>query len=172
MNWHDYFDYKDGKLYWSVCHGAAHSIGDEAGYVNDQGYRITSVNAQKYRVHRIVWEMHNGKIPEKMEIDHVNHIRTDNRIENLRMVSSLENKRNASMRSDNKSGFTGVSWDKARNKWRVVASVKGGYVMIGRFNDLDDAIKARIEFNESVGFHENHGEKNERNTSMGRDDAS
>lgn len=162
MNWHDYFEYIEGEIFWKVCHGSAHEIGDKAGWVNDQGYGITSVNAKKYRIHRIIWEMFNGKIPPKMEIDHINHNRMDNRIENLRIVSSLENKRNASMRSDNKSGFTGVSWDKGKCKWRAVASINGKYIMLGRYENLQDAISARVEFNERVGFHKNHGEiKNE-----------
>ena len=41
--------------------------------------------------HRIVWEQHNGPIPDGMTIDHINGNKKDNRIENLQMLSRKDN---------------------------------------------------------------------------------
>lgn len=67
--------------------------------------------------------MEHGEWPSK-EIDHINGSRTDNRITNLRQATSAQNKQNARMRSDNSSGYPGVSWFKCCNKWR--ADIQGG----------------------------------------------
>ena len=50
--------------------------------------------AKTYKVHRLVWEAFNGDIPEGMEIDHINAVRTDNRFENLRIATHQENLNN------------------------------------------------------------------------------
>lgn len=58
------------------------------------GYQYASLNGEGRYVHRLVWEAFNGEIPQGMEIDHINTNRLDNRLCNLRLVSSSENKRN------------------------------------------------------------------------------
>lgn len=69
-------------------------FGKHVGFTNGHGYRYISVNNKKEEEHRFIWEAFNGEIPEGMEVDHINTIRTDNRLDNLRLVSSSENKRN------------------------------------------------------------------------------
>lgn len=84
--------------------------------------------------------------PEKGNyIDHINQNTLDNRKENLRIVSNSDNLKNARLRIDNKSGCKGVIFDKSRNKWS--AKIKCNYktIHLGRFNNYDDAVKARKE---------------------------
>ena len=50
---------------------------------------------RNFRVHRLVWEAFNGKIPEGYEIDHINTVRDDNRLDNLRVVTPKENRNNS-----------------------------------------------------------------------------
>lgn len=71
-------------------------------------YCVLYINRKLYRTHRIVWELHNGKIPKGMQIDHINGVRSDNRIENLRIVTNKINSQNRGKRSSNTSGVTGV----------------------------------------------------------------
>lgn len=74
--------------------------------------------------HRIIWEMFNGAIPEGKEIDHINGVKSDNRIENLRLCDRHINCKNAAKRRDNSSGVTGVS--KTYNgKWVVQIQYNG-----------------------------------------------
>lgn len=69
--------------------------GKEVGFKNgNKGYKYVQVGDKKVPIHRFIWEAFNGEIPEGMEIDHINTIRNDNRLCNLRMVSSSQNKRN------------------------------------------------------------------------------
>lgn len=69
-------------------------FGKEVGFKTLNGYVHVHSNGKELYGHRIVWEAFNGEIPEGMEIDHINTDRSDNRLENLRLVSSSENKRN------------------------------------------------------------------------------
>jgi hypothetical protein len=63
------------------------------GYVSENGYIIISIPEGNYRAHRLAWLMYYGKWP-KNDIDHINGIRTDNRICNLREVTRRENLQN------------------------------------------------------------------------------
>lgn len=80
------------------------------------------------------------------EIDHIVHgtmTFVDNRTSNLRSVTVSQNHMNGSIRSDSKTGITGVSWDKVRSKWRVDIKVNNIGMLIGRFDNIDFAIGAR-----------------------------
>jgi hypothetical protein len=105
--------------------------------------------------HRIVWFMHYGEWP-KDQIDHINGIATDNRIENLRDVRGQDNQRNLSRRSDNTSGTTGVHWSNSKKKWEVYISSN----YLGCFTHKEEAIAARKEAEIKYGYHENHGREN------------
>lgn len=149
MNWYEVFEYREGVLYWKN--------GRRAGSLTNKGYvRLRSKN-KGYQVHRIVWEMYNGLIPEGMEIDHINHIRDDNRIENLRLVDRRHNTMNRGFRSDNSSGVMGVRKHSKNNNWIAEIRVNGKSIYLGSFYDFDDAVKARKEAEVKYGFHENHG---------------
>lgn len=61
---------------------------------SDKGYmRLRTSYKPTYFVHRLIWEAFNGEIPEGMQIDHINNDRTDNRLENLQLVTCSENNR-------------------------------------------------------------------------------
>lgn len=160
INWSDYFEYRNGILYWKVRRNGRNGgvkPGDVAGCKNSRGYIVFNYKGKQYRAHRVIWQIHNGDIPSNMEIDHINHDKTDNRIENLRLVDRTENGRNQSRRNDNSSGFCGVHWHKPLSKWCARIRVNGKLVHLGYFDKLDDAKIARIEANKKFNFHKNHG---------------
>lgn len=87
----DLFEYKNGELYWKVSRGRQ-KAGSLAGATITDGYKQVSINKKRYLVHRIIFQMFYGYMPEfPLEIDHINRIRHDNRIENLRVLTHKEN---------------------------------------------------------------------------------
>lgn len=159
MKFSDYLSYDDGKLTWIMLHGKTNrKIGDVAGCINSSnGYVVIRFGGINYFSHRIICEMHNGEIPKGMQIDHINHDRCDNRIENLRLVKGKENQKNMSIRKDSKSGVTGVRFRVDRGKWIARVKVDGKTINLGSFDTKWEAIKARGEANIHYGFHKNHG---------------
>ena len=109
-----------------------------------------------YRAHRLAWLYMFGCFPQN-QIDHINGDSLDNRIENLRDVSNLENGRNQKKPKNNKSGVVGVSWDKKKLKWASKICVSGKGLFLGYFDEIGDAETARLSANKKYGFHENHG---------------
>ena len=91
------------------------------------------------------------------ELDHINHIKSDNRLVNLREVTHLENTKNARMMKNNKSNFTGVSFHKRDKIWQASICVNYKDIYLGSFNTKEEAIKARLTAEEKYNFHPTHG---------------
>ena len=131
-------------------------VGDIAGNVNKDDYVIICVNLKKYSAHRLAFLYMTGSIP-KEQIDHINHNRSDNRWDNLRAVTHLENGKNRSKSERNTSGVTGVSWNKSRCRWVGQICVDGQRIGLGYHVKFSDAVDARKNAEVLYGFHENHG---------------
>ena len=144
-----------GELRWKVNRSNIKE-GDPAGYKMSSGYIQVRVLGVLYYAHRLAWLLHYGNWPED-QIDHINHYRGDNRIENLREASRTDNNRNHSLHSTNTSGACGVSWYKDRGKWETYIEVEGKKITLGYFGGFDEAVAARLAANKHYDFHENHG---------------
>ncbi|MBF5091303.1 HNH endonuclease [Novosphingobium sp. NBM11] len=110
--------------------------------------------------HRVVWALSTGAWAAPWpacQIDHINGIRTDNRPENLRIVSASENCRNQRLRQNNMSGALGVNWDKRHGRWAAKIQHDGKRHFLGRFKSKDDAIAARKAAEQQYQYHPNHG---------------
>lgn len=119
-----------------------------------RGYKIFCLSETHFS-HRLAFLYMIGWIPR--EVDHINHIRHDNRWCNLRIATRKTNARNQSISCKNTSGFTGVSWAKVHNKWSAQIKVDGKKTHLGLFEDISKAIAARVKANKKYGFHPNHG---------------
>jgi len=150
------FEYRDGQLIRKVATRAFVKIGVCAGTVGAGGYLQTRVDGKNFKVARIIYAMHYGD-PEGMQVDHINHDRLDNRIENLRLVTQQENQHNQSKLKTNKSGFTGVVWNKKSERWIVHISVNKKQAYLGSFKKKRDAIFRRRLAEIAHGYHPNHG---------------
>lgn len=130
--------------------------GKEAGTVKSTGYVSIHIDGRHYAAHRLVWLFVYGHWPER-DIDHINGVRTDNRLLNLRVVTRRENAKNRAMRSDNTSGITGVSFDKSAGKWKAEIWYHGKRKSLGRFTSFDEAVSIRRDAETISGYHRNHG---------------
>lgn len=110
---------------------------------------------EKYLVHRIIFLMVKGFMPKS--IDHIDHNKINNNIDNLREADHSANSKNMSMYSNNTSGFTGVSWSKTNKAWKALIKACGESIHLGYFDKKEDAINARNKANVKYGFHKNHG---------------
>ena len=157
-----------GSLTWLSRSGDDHGTkvfnaryaGKECGRIGNHGYiRITiKVNGANHYVsaHRAAWFCMYGRCPDG-EIDHINGVKTDNRISNLRDVTGSTNQRNRRMCATNTSGVTGVHWCKRKSKWRAEVWTKRKQNYLGMFDSIDDAAAAVLSFREKNGFTDRHG---------------
>ena len=135
------------------CHKK--SAGDVMGG-NHDGYIRISIDNQYYLAHRLAWFYMTGEWPSKL-MDHQNHVRDDNRFDNLREVDHAENHKNYTLQSNNTSGVVGVSWRSDTSKWHARIKINGKIITLGCFLHKNNAIKARKEAEIKYNFHENHG---------------
>ena len=149
------YDAETGRFFWKNSGRGRIKKGAEVGSCDAHGYGQVRIDGRLYKEHHLVWLYHTGEWPER-QVDHINHHRRDNRIENLRLADNVENHRNRPKQKNNTSGFVGVSYDK-RGFYRAYITVDGKQVRIGNFKKIEDAVEARKMANEQYGYHENHG---------------
>jgi hypothetical protein len=139
--------------------------GKNASYFRRKGYLGVSLNLLGVKKglssHRVALILSGIEIPEGYEVDHIDGCRTNNKLENLRVVTSAENGKNKAMPKNNTSGAVGVVWEKNAKKWRARISYKGREMSLGYFEDIEEAIRVRKEAEIEYGYHENHGRTGE-----------
>jgi hypothetical protein len=134
------YDSATGVFRWKKTLSRRNVAGNVAGALS-HGYVAIQFDGIRYMAHRLAWLYENGEWPEN-DIDHVNSVRNDNRISNLRLATRGENLRNLSTPSHNTSGVKGVSWHKARNSWRATIKLNKRSMHLGNFETKEDAAKA------------------------------
>ncbi len=166
------YDAETGKLAWKprdrrwFSSDRAHTIwnvrfaGKPAFTADSCGYRIGAVFRITLKAHRVIWMIVHGEWPPE-DVDHINGVRSDNRLANLRAVSRSVNLHNVAKRSDNLSGVTGVHWHAKANKWAAEIKVDGAALYLGLFETVEAAAEARKRAEAAHGYHENHGRKGE-----------
>jgi len=125
-------------------------IGDIAGHKHLFGYVKMRINKIDYMAHRLAWVYMYGSIPESLTVDHINGVRDDNRIDNLRLANGhKEQAQNLKKRNDNTSGYVGVYPHILPNKWIAQIRVNGKAIYLGIYDTPEEAseayIKAKVE---------------------------
>jgi hypothetical protein len=118
--------------------------GDRPGYRDKNGYWLMRVDGHMYAAHRLIWLYVYGSSPSAF-IDHRDGNPDNNRIDNLRLATPKQNAINSARRSNNKSGYRGVTWSKRLKKWRAGIKIDGKSYEIGRYELKEDAIAAYRE---------------------------
>jgi hypothetical protein len=136
----DVLDYAPdtGVFVWLIRPSKAVKAGTVAGCLEKRiGYITIGIAKHIYKAHRLAWLYVNGQWPEGF-IDHINGIKSDNRIANLRIVFADGNSQNIRKPNRrNKSGFMGVIW--FQNKWRASMSVNGKTKWLGDYSTPEEA---------------------------------
>ena len=133
------------------------STGNTLRTTNSHGYFVVEVDKVLYYAHRIAWMYIYGEFPY-LDIDHINGDKVDNRIVNLREACDRTNGRNKKQQSNNKTGVTGVSYEKKSNTWRVNISTNDKRIYVTCYTLLD-AVCVRKNLEREHGYHKNHGRR-------------
>jgi hypothetical protein len=105
------------------------------------GYVRIQINGLTFAAARVAWALYHGEWPVG-EIDHINCVKFDNRIANLRVASRAENSRNKCVRSKNKLGVKGVHFDARKKRYVVQLKLLGKTIYRKRFRTIDEAAAA------------------------------
>lgn len=147
------YDRNTGVFTWLIPHGRwAIQIGSPAGTLDADGYVKIHLQQRFYRAHRLAWLYEYGEWPAH-PIDHINRIRSDNRIDNLRLTNPSANGLNSTVpRRQNKTGFVGVVAPTKRIKhWRARITVNYKQIHLGNFDSAEAAYQAHIKAKQELG---------------------
>lgn len=117
---------------------------EKVGRVATKGHLQISVASRRYMAHRLAWFYIHGIWPDG-QIDHKNQVKTDNRIDNLRIVSNKQNAENVTMFKHNKSGRRGVRFLARANRWVAEIKHHKRNQHLGLFDNIIDAVAARMQ---------------------------
>lgn len=134
------YEPETGVFVWCVSRGKARA-GSVAGRINNKGYRTIGIRGKCYQAHRLAWLLVYGEWPTK-DLDHVNQIKDDNRIVNLRQATASENMQNRSLYANSSSGYRGVHWNKWASRWEARIRISGKLIHLGRFATKESAYAA------------------------------
>lgn len=169
-----HYDPDTGKLYWrersvelfseTESRTAEHAcaqwnsrLSGKEAFTSDNGdgYKQGCILGTPYKAHRVIWAIVYGEWVD--EVDHIEGIRDDNRITQLRDGSNGENRKNVKLPLSNTSGVIGVSWAKNVKKWNAYIHINGKRVNLGYFENFNEAVSVRKEAEVKHGYHPNHG---------------
>ena len=139
---HEILDYdpSTGFLTWTQVRKGRAKKGNRAGSSGKNGRRTITVLGHHHWEHRVIWLHVHGELP-KGEIDHINRDPSDNRIENLRVVSRFGNCQNTTVRSDCQSGIKGV-YRQYKENYGARIRHKGKSHYLGYFKSKEEAHEA------------------------------
>ena len=132
---------KDTGIFTWVKSGRGIPKSKQAGTTHPSGYIIIRINRKDYLAHRLTWLYINGEWPQN-NIDHLNGIKDDNRIENLRNCTQLQNMQNLEIHRSGK--LVGASFFKHANRWASQIQIKGKRIHIGYYKTEFEAHEAYI----------------------------
>lgn len=137
------YDSQTGVFTWISDMGRRVKAGQIAGCLHHSGYLQIRYNQKSYLAHRLAWLYVHGEWPKK-HLDHINGIKSQNNIDNLRQVSHAENTQNLKS-SRGTTGFLGVSIDTARkNRWSAKIKLNGKSKHLGWFKTPEEAHQAYV----------------------------
>jgi hypothetical protein len=140
------YDAETGALTWKVRVNSMVQIGGPAGTLKSDGYIRVRLDGGRYAASHLIWLYVHGEWPEGREVDHINSVRSDNRIDNLRLVTREENMQNQwRARSDCGAGLIGVRRSRSKSeRWNAAIGKNGARVHLGSFGTKEEAHAAYL----------------------------
>jgi hypothetical protein len=136
------YDRETGEFRWKISPGGRAIQGGVAGTFDHEGYRIIRYRGKGYKAHRLAWLYEHGKLPTGV-IDHINGVKDDNRLQNLRDTTASVNAQNVSRANKSaRSGYRWVSWFEQYRQWKGSYQLNGRKVFVGHFDDRETAYAA------------------------------
>jgi hypothetical protein len=136
---------------WNTKHAGKPALAT----LSNEGYFAGTVAGRAVQAHRVAWAMYYGEWPGL--IDHINRVRIDNRIANLRDVSKRDNARNMGRSNANTSGCTGVAWCNRNSKWAAYIRDDTAQRHLGYTYFYCEAVKRRKAAERRIGYSVLHG---------------
>ena len=131
------YDSDTGFLWWAE-RGVGRQFDEPAGCLTKDAYIQIRNRFIIYKAHRLAWFLYYGVWP-KDQIDHINNIRDDNRIVNLREATNAENNGNMKIREGGTSQYKGVCWHKPCSKWSAQIVVNYKKIHLGLYHNEEEA---------------------------------
>lgn len=126
-----------GELYWKVNRHRA-KAGTRAGYPANKGYRRVTICNNEYGEHRVIWYWMTGESPT-LEIDHKDGDRANNKWDNLRLATGVQNSANSAFKRKNKTGYRGVGQMRCNSRYYAQLCVDGRQQILGYFDTAEEA---------------------------------
>ena len=133
------YEHETGVFTWKVKRRGRNK--PNLGWFTNNGYIEICISKKRLKAHRWAWFYVYGELPK--QIDHINGVKTDNRLCNLRAVTNKQNHENRGAQKNNTSGFKGVT--SIKNKWRAQIMHNKKSFHIGLFNTPEEAHQAYKE---------------------------
>jgi hypothetical protein len=147
-----HYDPETGIFTWMVDRRGGAWAGDIAGRLTSRGYWEIRIDFKFCSAARIAWLYVHGELSESVEVDHINRVRHDNRISNLRLATLAQNKQNISPKRNSRSGLLCVCWNSSEKKWLARICISGKRKYLGLFETAEEAheayLKAKRELHE------------------------
>lgn len=145
---YDQYQYESGQLYKTGYLYAGH--GSVGWYDKESGYYRLQIGREYWMLHRLIWIYHYGEIPVGMTVDHKDHDKTNNRIENLRLATRSEQNKYQRKRSNCSSQYIGVMWRDRAKKFEVYVNTyldgKKKSKYLGSYVDETTAAQVRDKY--------------------------
>lgn len=125
-------------------------IKEYSWYKDSLGYISTNISVPdvskrqiSVKMHRLVMNAHKNQM-----VDHIYHVKYDNRKSQLRIVTNQQNQFNSSLHKNNTTGITGVYWHKNKQKWESLICYNKKIIYLGMYDDFNEAVRVRKEAEE------------------------
>jgi len=117
--------------------------------INGCDYKLATLSTggkkKSYTVHRLIAKTFLQDYSEDLEVDHIDRCKTNNSVNNLRMVNRSENQQNTDAK--------GYGWDSQKNKWRALIKINGKQIFLGYYHTEEDAREAYLRGKQKYHTH-------------------